>query len=118
MIRTLIIHNLLTNNRQHRDCIGLQQMCVCYSCIYTVYVIVEYPRITQSPIDLFVNEGGEARFVCQASGDPEPNITWVKVDDRLDGRRSTVRADNSLVITNINIFDEGSKSGATTLLPR
>lgn len=83
-----------------------------------MYVIVEYPRITQSPIDLFVNEGGEARFVCQASGDPEPNITWVKVDDRLDGRRSTVRADNSLVITNINIFDEGSKSGATTLLPR
>ena len=72
-------------------------------------IIVESPTITKSPIDLYVNEGAEARFVCEARGDPLPNITWVKVDDKLDSRRSTVNPDNSLVISNINLSDEGSE---------
>lgn len=82
-----------------------------YDGIYTwLYIYIsEPPVITKSPIDLFVNEKGIARFHCEASGDPVPNITWVKTDDNLDSRRTSVQSDNSLVIRDINPSDEGSK---------
>lgn len=49
-------------------------------------------------------------FHCQAGGDPTPRITWVKVDDKLDSARTSVTADNTLIISQIDSSDEGSTS--------
>lgn len=72
-------------------------------------MIVEAPVIMESPADLLINQGDSVTFRCQASGDPAPRITWVKVGDNLDSSRTRVTEENSLKISNVDSSDEGSK---------
>lgn len=36
------------------------------------------PRIVQPPGDVIVKEGSPAKFVCNATGDPQPTVIWEK----------------------------------------
>ncbi|KAG5276403.1 hypothetical protein AALO_G00131620 [Alosa alosa] len=55
------------------------------------------PTFTKVPMDLIGVSGGAVSFVCQASGDPKPKVTWNKKGKRV----------NSPLAWNIE-FDEGA----------
>ena len=43
---------------------------------------ISSPAVVVSPVTLTVNEGGTASFKCSASGNPEPTVSWSKLDNQ------------------------------------
>uniref|UniRef100_A0AAY5EY33 protein-tyrosine-phosphatase n=1 Tax=Electrophorus electricus TaxID=8005 RepID=A0AAY5EY33_ELEEL len=48
------------------------------------------PRFTQTPIDQTGVQGGVASFVCQATGEPQPRITWSRKGKKVTSQRFEV----------------------------
>ena len=51
---------------------------------------ISSPAVVVSPVTLTVNEGETASFQCLASGNPEPAVTWRKLDKHLKISQSAV----------------------------
>ncbi|KAG7248096.1 hypothetical protein CRUP_008699, partial [Coryphaenoides rupestris] len=45
------------------------------------------PNFIKSPEDQIGISGGVASFVCQASGEPKPRITWMKKGKKVSSQR-------------------------------
>ncbi|XP_026091285.1 receptor-type tyrosine-protein phosphatase S isoform X26 [Carassius auratus] len=45
------------------------------------------PRFTKVPVDMIGVSGGVVSFVCQATGDPKPSVTWNKKGKRVNSQR-------------------------------
>ena len=43
---------------------------------------ISSPAVVVSPVTLTVNESGTALFQCSASGNPEPAVSWSKLDNQ------------------------------------
>ncbi|KAM5170274.1 immunoglobulin superfamily DCC subclass member 4 [Mantella aurantiaca] len=66
------------------------------------------PFITQPPEIITRARAGTARFICSATGDPEPIITWLKNGQQLSSNgRVRIQSRGSLVITQIDLEDAG-----------
>ncbi|XP_067927832.1 roundabout homolog 2-like isoform X2 [Watersipora subatra] len=102
----LVIRNLEVADAAEYVCIG-RNAAAEISSQPTVLSVHEKPTISLPPIDQFVNQGGIARFRCQASGDPEPIIEWEMDGANLDSSRTRVLLDNTLEIRDINPTDNG-----------
>ncbi|KAI7810463.1 putative protein tyrosine phosphatase [Triplophysa rosa] len=48
------------------------------------------PRFTRTPTDQIGVQGGVASFVCQATGDPHPKITWSRKGKKVTNQRFEV----------------------------
>lgn len=48
------------------------------------------PRFTRTPTDQIGVQGGVASFVCQATGDPQPKITWSRKGKKVTNQRFEV----------------------------
>ncbi|KAM9449874.1 receptor-type tyrosine-protein phosphatase delta-like [Clarias gariepinus] len=59
------------------------------------------PRFTRTPTDQTGVQGGVASFVCQATGDPQPRISWSRKGKKVINQRFEVIE-----------FGEGSGSGS------
>ncbi|KAK6173969.1 hypothetical protein SNE40_017334 [Patella caerulea] len=66
------------------------------------------PVINATSPDQQAVEGTTVKFQCQASGNPQPTITWSKVDGDLPASRVTYPAPDELMISNIQTNDRGS----------
>ncbi|XP_060038056.1 receptor-type tyrosine-protein phosphatase S [Erinaceus europaeus] len=56
----------------------------------------EPPRFTKEPKDQIGVSGGVASFVCQATGDPKPRVTWNKKGKKVNSQRfETIEFDES-----------------------
>ena len=51
---------------------------------------ISSPAVVVSPVTLTVNEGGTASFVCSASGNPGPGVTWSKLNGQSQITQSAV----------------------------
>lgn len=50
----------------------------------------EPPRFIKEPKDQIGVSGGVASFVCQATGDPKPRVTWNKKGKKVNSQRFEV----------------------------
>ena len=74
------------------------------------------PVVAVSPTRLTVNKGESASFQCSVSGNPEPAITWSKVDHKSVVSRSAF-SKGTLSIKNVKGSDAGSyQCTATNIL--
>ena len=70
--------------------------------------VVELPHFTvHPPSQLEVEENKNITIRCQATGDPEPKITWVKESGELPVWRSEVGVDGTLELWNLKKDDFG-----------
>ena len=75
----------------------------------TQLVVVELPQFTVTPpARLVVNQHQNTTVPCQATGDPQPKVTWVKENGPLPFGRSKVSADGTLQIWNTTEEDSGT----------
>ena len=51
---------------------------------------ISSPAVVVSPLTLTVNEGGTATFQCSPSGNPEPAVTWNKLNSQSQIPQSAV----------------------------
>ncbi|XP_034470602.1 receptor-type tyrosine-protein phosphatase F isoform X12 [Hippoglossus hippoglossus] len=70
-----------------------------FSCMVFSSVAESMPSFVKSPEDQTGISGGVASFVCQATGDPKPRITWMKKGKKVSSQRFEVIE-----------FDDGSGS--------
>ncbi|XP_071518482.1 uncharacterized protein [Panulirus ornatus] len=50
--------------------------------LYFHISVVVPPRISRPPQDIVVDEGDDATLECEATGDPQPSLTWRREDGR------------------------------------
>uniref|UniRef100_A0A673N341 protein-tyrosine-phosphatase n=1 Tax=Sinocyclocheilus rhinocerous TaxID=307959 RepID=A0A673N341_9TELE len=55
--------------------------------VCTVNTCSAPPRFTKVPVDMIGVSGGVVSFVCQATGDPKPRVTWNKKGKRVNSQR-------------------------------
>lgn len=70
--------------------------------------VVELPHFTVSPpakLEKFTIQ--DITVPCQATGDPQPKVTWMKENGQLPSGRSKVSKDGTLEIWNITEEDSG-----------
>lgn len=74
----------------------------------TQLVVVELPQFTvRPPARLEVDHHGNVTVPCQATGDPQPTVTWIKQNVVLPFGRSKVSVDGTLQIWNLKEEDSG-----------
>ena len=77
---------------------------------------ISSPVVVVSPVTLTVNEGGTASFQCSASGNPEPAVTWSKLDNQSDIAQSVVSR-GKLELKKVIVSDSGMyQCSATNIL--
>ncbi|KAL9952570.1 hypothetical protein ACROYT_G039840 [Oculina patagonica] len=69
---------------------------------------ISAPSIVALPISLVVNETGAASFQCEAEGNPEPEVTWLKQNSSLVADKRVVPSRGGLMITDVTSHDEGT----------
>ena len=71
--------------------------------------VVQRPHfIVKPPAHLKVWTIQNITVRCQAAGDPQPTVTWKKINGTMPGRRSVVGADGTLKIWNPKPEDSGT----------
>lgn len=68
-------------------------------CIF--FYFKDLPEIARYPFTSPIIEGGNTTLVCQASGNPRPNITWTK-----RGSNKTLSYSDGLFLSNLTRFDD------------
>jgi len=68
---------------------------------------ISAPSIVASPMSMVVNESGTASFQCEAEGNPEPKVTWLKQNSNLLADKRVVPSRGGLMITDVTSQDEG-----------
>ena len=68
---------------------------------------ISAPSIVAPPVSMVVNESGTASFQCQAEGNPEPIVTWLKQNSSLPVDKRVVPSRGGLMITDVTSQDEG-----------
>lgn len=56
------------------------------------------PRFTKVPVDQIGVSGGVVSFVCQATGDPKPRVSWNKKGKKVNSQRIEVRQCNLVTL--------------------
>ena len=77
---------------------------------------ISSPAVVVSPVTLTVNEGGTASFKCSAGGNPEPAITWRKLNSQSQITQSAVSG-GKLELNKVTGSDSGVyQCSATNIL--
>lgn len=82
--------------------------------VYSILGMDEIPRFVRQPFDTSVHLDGVAVLVCQADGNPDPGISWLKDGAPLAtnhcGMKYSKTCTGSLVIHDVNSDDTGEYS--------
>uniref|UniRef100_A0A671RCG7 protein-tyrosine-phosphatase n=1 Tax=Sinocyclocheilus anshuiensis TaxID=1608454 RepID=A0A671RCG7_9TELE len=61
-----------------------------YGLLLCCFIYASPPQFTRTPVDQIGVQGGVASFVCQATGDPQPRITWSRKGKKVTNQRFEV----------------------------
>ena len=79
-------------------------------CLFFLFIVRVAPQITTQPQVGSVIEGDNVTLSCNASGNPEPTISWTRDGSLVssgDQRISFEAGNRQLTITNVNRTDSG-----------
>ena len=76
-----------------------------WSLLVIAWLLLVPTNITGISGEPTVLEGNNLQLSCEASGRPEPNITWTKQEPGNQGNTGVVQEGKVLTITNINRID-------------
>ena len=69
---------------------------------------ISAPKVTISPASqLTVKESNTAALFCSASGNPAPQLSWIRVDGSLPSNRFRVTSDGLMQIDDVRLEDAG-----------
>ena len=68
---------------------------------------ISAPSIVAPPMSMVVNETRTASFQCEAEGNPEPKVTWLKQNSSVRSDKRILPSRGGLMITNVTSQDEG-----------
>ena len=69
---------------------------------------ISTPKVTISPASqLTANESNNAALFCSATGNPVPQLSWVRVDGSLPSNRIKVTSDGLMQIDDVRLEDAG-----------
>ena len=69
---------------------------------------ISSPKVTISPASqLTVNESNTAALFCSATGNPAPQLSWVRVDGSLPNNRTKLTSDGLMQINDVRLKDAG-----------
>ena len=68
---------------------------------------ISAPSIVAVPMSMVINASGTASFQCEAEGNPEPKVTWLKQNSNLLADKRVVPSRGGLIITDVTSTDEG-----------
>ena len=68
---------------------------------------ISAPSIVAPPISMLVNESSTASFQCEAEGNPEPKITWLKQNSSIPADKRVTSSRGGLMITDVKSQDKG-----------
>ena len=68
---------------------------------------ISAPSIVAPPMSMVVNESGTASFQCEAEGNPEPKVKWLRQNSSLSADKRVVPSRGGLVITAVTSQDRG-----------
>ena len=69
---------------------------------------ISVPQVTiSSASQLTVNESDTAALFCSATGNPAPQLSWVRVDGSLPSNRIKVTSDGLMQISDVRLEDAG-----------
>ncbi len=69
---------------------------------------ISAPSVVAPPMSMVVNETDTASFQCEAEGNPEPKVTWLKQNSSLLADKRVVASRGGLMITDVTSQDEGT----------
>ena len=69
---------------------------------------ISAPSIVAPPMSMVVNETGTASFQCEAEGNPEPKVKWVKQNSSLLVDKRVVQSRGGLMIADVTSQHEGT----------
>lgn len=72
-------------------------------------LFLELPEIQKDPQDIYVNFGEAAMFSCVVTGEPNPEIVWLRDSNEIpiDGTRYEITNNGSLMVHDIREADSG-----------
>ena len=69
---------------------------------------ISAPKVTISPASqLTVNESNPAALFCSATGNPAPQLSWIRVDGSLPSNRIKMTSDGLMQIDDVRLEDSG-----------
>ena len=68
---------------------------------------ISAPSIVAPPMPMVVNETSIASFQCEAEGNLEPKVTWLKQNSSILANKRIVPSRGGLMITDVKRQDEG-----------
>ena len=68
---------------------------------------ISAPSILAPPMSMVANESGTASFQCEAEGNPEPKVTWLKQNSNFVADKRIVPSHGGLMITDVTSQDQG-----------
>ena len=69
---------------------------------------ISAPSIVTPPVSIVVNETGTASFQCEAEGNPQPKVTWLRDNSSLLANKRVVPTAGGLVIKDVTLTDDGT----------
>ena len=68
---------------------------------------ISAPSIVSPPLSIVVNETGAASFHCEVTGNPEPEVTWLKQNSSIFADKRIVMSREALKIPEVTSQDGG-----------
>ncbi|XP_038053928.1 hemicentin-2-like isoform X2 [Patiria miniata] len=92
---TLVLHNLTRQDSGLYKCLAEND--AGHTAATAKITVMAKPQITQMSVNVTLNRGEPFKLTCQATGSPQPRVTW----ERKDGKRVLMRRNGTMAFLSV-----------------